>query len=294
MWTKSEGRRGIGGDSLATDETRIEHGTGPRPVLRTVYIRRSVEREGFIKFLTVRNLISGWAATARDFHDSFLEWWTGGIDRRAIKAKALQEATEATESVSGASFVGGTGHRPTGVELRDFLVSEDAAMRQLRRSGLFVANGSQPANRPVGVAPPAPMPLLRSFVFLPFAIYKYAAPQGGWERRPCSLIQRQQATGLCQPVRVPRRSADIPVGGFWGLSSPQFLIADNIAELESSANPQAGKPALLATASPFRSAGRRPARASRPCYPFSNSTHSTTNHYSKSCQISHCEKFERK
>ena len=108
------------------------------------------EGEQQIKFLTVRNLIRAWAVTAYYFHGPFLEWWTGGIDRRAIKAKALQEATEATESESGASFVGGTGHRPTGVELRDFLVSEDAAMRQLRRSGLFVANGSHPANRPVG------------------------------------------------------------------------------------------------------------------------------------------------
>src|SRR5713101_1010002 len=191
MWTKSEGRRGIGGDSLATDETRIEHGTGPRPVLRTVYIRRSVEREGFIKFLTVRNLISGWAATARDFQRALLERWRGGIDRPVTKAK--------------------------------------------QRS----------------------------------------------QRRACPKIPLSvaQATGLCRPIRVRRGSADIPVGGCWGLSSPQFLIADNIAELESSANPQAGKPALLATASPFRSG--------RPCYPFYHSTHSTTNHYRKSCQISH-------
>src|SRR6266567_4936262 len=49
---------------------------------------------------------------------------------------------------------------------------------QLRRSDLFVADGSRPAKSPVGAAPPAPMPLLRSFDFLPFAIYKYAAPLG--------------------------------------------------------------------------------------------------------------------
>jgi hypothetical protein len=42
---------------------------------------------------------------------------------------------------------------------------------------------------------------------------------------------------------VQRRSADIPVCGFWGLSSPQFVSDANIAELESSVNPQAGKPA---------------------------------------------------
>src|SRR5712664_4255384 len=77
-----------------------------------------------------------------------------------------------------------------------------------------------------------------------------------------------QATGRCRRVPVPRRSADIPVCGCWGLSSPQFATAKTIAELESSANPQAGKPALPVAASPFRSAGRRPARAGRPCYPF--------------------------
>jgi hypothetical protein len=47
-------------------------------------------------------------------------------------------------------------------------------------------------------------------------------------------------------VSVQRRSADIPVCGFWGLSSPQFVTAETAAELESSANPQAGKPALPA------------------------------------------------
>jgi hypothetical protein len=65
---------------------------------------------------------------------------------------------------------------PTAVELRNFLASEDDAMRQLRRSGLFVANGSHPAKSPVGATSSASMPLLRSFGFLPFALYKYAAP----------------------------------------------------------------------------------------------------------------------
>jgi hypothetical protein len=58
------------------------------------------------------------------------------------------------------------------------------------------------------------------------------------------------ATGLFRRVPVPRRSADIPVCGCWGLSIPQLLIAKNIAELESSANPQAGKPALPVGGSP--------------------------------------------
>src|SRR5216684_2266825 len=52
------------------------------------------------------------------------------------------------------------------------------ARRQLRRSDLFVADGSHPAKSPVGAACSASMPLLRSFDFLPFAIYKYAAPMG--------------------------------------------------------------------------------------------------------------------
>src|SRR6266487_3486017 len=49
---------------------------------------------------------------------------------------------------------------------------------------------------------------------------------------------------------------------------------------------------LEESASPFPSAGRRPARAGRPCYPFSHPIHSTTNYYIKSGQISHCETFE--
>ena|SRR2546425_4980939 len=61
---------------------------------------------------------------------------------------------------------------------------------------------------------------------------------------PANRFWVARATGGCGSVRVQGRSADIPVCGCWGLSSPLLLIAKNIAELESSANPQAGKPAL--------------------------------------------------
>src|SRR6266581_8808018 len=70
-----------------------------------------------IKFLTVRSLIMAWGVTACDFHDALLERWTRGICRPAIEAKALQEAMESTESDSGNSLLGSTGHRPTGIEL---------------------------------------------------------------------------------------------------------------------------------------------------------------------------------
>ncbi len=63
--------------------------------------------------------------------------------------------------------MGRTGDSPTG-----------RARPQLRRSDLFVADGSHPAKSPVGAACSASMPLLRSFDFLAFAIYKYAAPMG--------------------------------------------------------------------------------------------------------------------
>src|SRR5438876_6045932 len=66
----------------------------------------------------------------------------------------------------------------TAIELRHFLASEDDATPELRRSGLFVANGSHPAKNPVGATFSASMPLLRSSGFLPFALYKYAAPMG--------------------------------------------------------------------------------------------------------------------
>src|SRR6266852_5487619 len=66
----------------------------------------------------------------------------------------------------------------TAIEFRHFLASEDDATPELRRSGLFVANRSHPAKSPVGATFSASMPLLRSFGFLPFALYKYAAPMG--------------------------------------------------------------------------------------------------------------------
>src|SRR6266700_8065104 len=83
---------------------------------------------------------------------------------------------------------------PAAVELRNFLASEDDAMRQLRRSGLFVANGSHPAKSPVGATFSASMPLLRSFGFLPFAFYKYIAPMG-LKKVPCPLTQCQRGRG---------------------------------------------------------------------------------------------------
>src|SRR5258708_2944582 len=54
--------------------------------------------------------------------------------------------------------------------------------------------------------------------------------------RPAIRFWLARATGRCRRVPVPRRSADIPVCGCWGLSSPQFATAKTIAELESSAN----------------------------------------------------------
>jgi len=57
------------------------------------------------------------------------------------------------------------------------------------------------------------------------------------------------------------RSADIPVGGFWGLSGPQFLIprlgGQLDRRLESRLNPQAGKPALQRGPAPPKSIGNR-------------------------------------
>ena len=70
--------------------------------------------------------------------------------------------------------MGSTGNPP--VPVGDW--PSDRAVPQLRRSDLFVADGSHPAKSPVGAASSASMPLLRSFDFLPFAIYNYAAPMG--------------------------------------------------------------------------------------------------------------------
>src|SRR5437016_10065119 len=44
--------------------------------------------------------------------------------------------------------------------------------------------------------------------------------------------------------RIEQRSADIPVCGSWGLSSPQSLSPHIHTELESSVNPQTGMSAL--------------------------------------------------
>ena len=92
---------------------------------------------------------------------------------------------------------------PTTIEVRDFLACEDAATPELRRSGLFVANGSHPAKSPVGAASSASMPLLRSFRFLPFALYKYGAPMG-LKKVPSPLIQRQ-----CDPSLSPSYGARV-------------------------------------------------------------------------------------
>ena len=67
-------------------------------------------------------------------------------------------------------------------------------MRQLRRSGLFVANGSHPAKSPVGATFSASMPLLRSSGFLPFALYKYAVPMG-LKQAPLPLNSRAVLPG---------------------------------------------------------------------------------------------------
>ncbi len=64
------------------------------------------------------------------------------------------------------------------------------ARPQLRRSDLFVANGSHLVESPVGAASSASMPLPRSFDFLPFAIYKDTAPLGLGKALSAS-IQRQ-------------------------------------------------------------------------------------------------------
>jgi len=51
-------------------------------------------------------------------------------------------------------------------------------LRQLRRSGLSVANGSRTTKSPVGAACSAAIALLRSFGFWRIGIYKYVAPMG--------------------------------------------------------------------------------------------------------------------
>jgi hypothetical protein len=90
-------------------------------------------------------------------------------------------------------------------------------MQLLRRSDLFVANGSHPAKSPVGAAPSLRMPLLRSFGFLPFAIYKYDAPMG-LGKAPLALNSTVLETDPRLRRRVIRGRQNtaldtVPVGG---------------------------------------------------------------------------------
>src|SRR5437879_424960 len=96
--------------------------------------------------------------------------------------------------------MGSTGNPP--VPVGDW--PSDRAVPQLRRSDLFVADGSHPAKSPVGAASSASMPLLRSFDCLQLAIYKYAAPMGLENaplaiefngRRPAAWATRQRISG---------------------------------------------------------------------------------------------------
>src|SRR5438445_13036233 len=80
------------------------------------------------------------------------------------------------------------------------------ARPQLRRSDLFVENGSDPGESPVGAASSASMPLLRGFGILPFAIYKDTAPLGLGKALLAS-IQRQLASGPgCPKMNFRTRS----------------------------------------------------------------------------------------
>src|SRR5438309_661078 len=86
--------------------------------------------------------------------------------------------------LSAAECGDGSFNRPhpgaTAIELRDCLACEDAATPELRRSGLFVANGSHPAKSPVGATFSASMALLRSFGFFAVRFYKYFTPTELW------------------------------------------------------------------------------------------------------------------
>src|SRR5216683_606865 len=88
-------------------------------------------------------------------------------------------------------------------------------MRQLRRSDLFVANGFHPAKSPVGAAPSASMPLLRSFGFWRFAIYTDAAPLA-LAKAYLALDQRQWADENGEkkddPSAPPSNGRSAPVG----------------------------------------------------------------------------------
>src|SRR5207245_5040819 len=96
------------------------------------------------------------------------------------------------------------------------------------------------------ILPHCPFVFLRSNVCLPpFRAASLRRRPGGSATVGTTSPRREP---FIPPDQTPagHTSADIPVCGFWGLSSPHFLTAENIAELESSANPQAGKPALPA------------------------------------------------
>jgi len=73
------------------------------------------------------------------------------------------------------------------------------------------------------------------------------AAAGAAQNRPIPDRRSRIAAWTSRNVAAGGRSgADILVCGFWGLSSPQFIPARKFTELESSVNPQAGKPALRA------------------------------------------------
>ena len=63
-----------------------------------------------------------------------------------------------------------------GVGVSKFLTVRHLGLRQLRRSGLFVANGSNRVQSPIGAAGSALMALLRSFGFFAVRCYKYSTP----------------------------------------------------------------------------------------------------------------------
>ena len=106
-----------------------------------------------VKCLTVRHLTRGWAITASTVCGWFREW-RAGTTRPTIEDRPFTRRQQSQRR------------------------RIKAAIRQLRRSGLVVANESSPARGPVGAASSASMALLRSFGFWRFACYKYAAPLG--------------------------------------------------------------------------------------------------------------------
>jgi hypothetical protein len=89
-----------------------------------------------------------------------------------------------------------------------FLTVRNLVLRQLRRSGLVVANGSQPAKSPVGAASSAAMSLLRSFSFWRAGIYKDAAPLG--------LAGTQQVIAVVSQGRCRWLTSGVPAGRLEG------------------------------------------------------------------------------